>query len=283
MSTNPSTVRKGYRHVETRVSQYDVVSAALISFIIILGSLVFMMLLIWLTSGTRRVSPAVFMDFPPVTSEEEGEEDDLDDPGVEDFPDVDVPQLATALEAIPDAISQVQATLDARSGSASQMGRGTGRGSRRGTAGVPEQKRWVIQYESDSINSYARQLSFFQIDIGVFYKTSSKIFRLRDPAGGQQVISSSRDEEQKTLRFMHKERRMTRWDEELARRAGISLEPDGVSCQFYSEPTRQLLRNLEGAALQAEGRELKNVRNTYFKIEPDGGGFAFKVVNIVYR
>lgn len=283
MSSNQPTIQKSSRFVETKVSKYDLVNAALIAFLVILGSLVLMMLLIWLTSGSRRASPAVFMEFPPVTSEEEGEEDDLDDPGAEDFPEVDIPQLATALEAIPDALTQVQASLDARSGSASQMGRGTGRGSRRGAVGVPEHKRWVIQYESDSINSYARQLSFFQIDIGVFYKTSPRIFRLNDPAGSQQVISSSRDEEQKTLRFMHKERRMTRWDEELVKRSGISLEPDGISCQFYPDSTRQLLRNLEGAALQTEGRELKNVRNTYFKIEPDGGGFAFKVVQIVYR
>lgn len=280
MSINQPNSRPSARYVETKVSQYDLVNGAMIATIIILGCLVLMMFLIWLTSGSKRPVPLQPMEFPMVTYEEEGDDDDLDDPD-EDFPEPDNLDLSVALEAIPDAISDVEAALDARSGTSSEMGQG--RRPRRGASGVPEHRRWVIQYESESINSYARQLSFFQIDLGVFYKNNPRIYRLRDPGGTPQVITSSREEEQKTLRFMHKERRMVRWDEELCRRAGISLEPDGVTCQFYSDATRQLLRNIEGQALQTEGKELKNVRNTFFKVEPEGAGFVFRITNIVYR
>ena len=292
MSTNSTTNQKfrlpGQKNehfVETKVSRYDLVNGYLLSLIIVWGFLVLAMFVIWLTSGSPRILPPPFLEMAVVSEEDEGEEDDLLDPGVDDFPDDDTPQLMNALEAIPDALSNIQASLQERSGDALKSGRGGGRGTRKITDGVPEHKRWVIQYESDSISTYARQLSFFNIDLAIFYRSTPNIFRIRDPGGSLQVIQSSREEENnsKSLRFMHKERRMIRWDEEIARRAGVNLEPDGVTCQFYPASTRQIIRRVEAEALQAAGRELRNVRNTYLKVEPSGNGFVFRVVDILYR
>jgi hypothetical protein len=266
--------------VETVVSSYDRVNGWLLAVMIVLGFLVLTMFLIWYTSGYKSKFSAL-TDLPRASVEDLAEEDDPDDPG-EEFPDEEMPQLANALDAIPDAISEVLGQTEATSGESAVMGRGTRRGTR-ANLHVPEHKRWIIQYEAENMSTYARQLSYFKIDIGVFYKTIPNIVRLRDPAGANQVIQSSREEERKTLRFMHKEARMKRWDDELARRAGIKLEPDGVTCQFYPEETRQLLRGIERAALAQAGKELIGVRNTYFKIEPDGGGFVYRIVQIVYR
>jgi hypothetical protein len=267
--------------VETVVSQYDRVNGWLLASICVLGFLVLGMFLIWLTSGLKPKFSSI-TDLDRATTEIEGEEDDPDDPGIEDFPEEEMPQLANALEAIPDAISEVLGRTAEQSGTSAVMGRGV-RGGTRGSLNVPEHKRWIIQYEADSVSTYARQLSYFKIDIGIFYKSIPNIVRLRDPGGSSQVIQSSREEEKKTLRFMHKEARMRRWDDELARRGGINLEPDGISCQFYPEETRQLLRRLEREELSKAGRELKGVRNTYFKLEAEGAGFAYRVVQIVYK
>ncbi len=55
-----------------------------------------------------------------------------------------------------------------------QMGKGGGFGSREGGPGtggdgIPEYKRWIINYESENIDTYAKQLSFFNIDVGVIH------------------------------------------------------------------------------------------------------------------
>jgi len=61
-----------------------------------------------------------------------GEADDAEDPGVEEFPEVETAQLANALEAVSNSVSSVQGALEKRSGTASQMGKGSGFGSRDG-------------------------------------------------------------------------------------------------------------------------------------------------------
>jgi hypothetical protein len=268
--------------VEAKVSSYDRLNGWLLAVMFLLGFLVFTMFLIWVTSGKTGYKPSGLTNLDRATMEEEGEEDDPDDPGIEDFPDVETPQLANALEAIPNAISNVLGRTAETSGSSAAQGRGRGGGTR-ANRGVPEYKRWIIQYEADSIATYANQLGFFNIDIGVFYKTVPKIVRLRNPGGAMQVIQSSREEEKKTLRYMHREARMKRWDDELARRANISLEPDGLTCQFYPDGTRQILREIEAAALVEAKRSLIDVRNTYFKLEPTANGFAYRVVQILYK
>lgn len=268
--------------VEAKVSSYDRLNGWLLAIMAVLGFLVFSMFLIWVTSGKTGYKPPSLTDLDRATVEEEGEEEDPEDPGIEDFPDVETPQLANALAAIPNAISNVLGRTAETSGSAAAEGRGRGRGTR-GNRGVPEYKRWIIQYEADSIATYARQLSFFNIDIGVFYTSVPKIVRLRDPGNAMLVIPSSRAEEKQTLRFMHREARMKRWDDELARRANISLEPGGMTCQFYPEETRRVLREIEAAALQEASRKLIDVRNTYFKLEPAAEGYTFRVVQVLYR
>jgi hypothetical protein len=269
-------------NVEAEVSAYDRLNGWLLALIFTFGFIVFAMFLIWVTSGHKGFVPAALTDLPPAVHEDPGEEEDPEDPGLEDFPEVETPQLANALEAIPNAISNVLGRTAETSGSGEAMGRGRGSGTK-GSRGVPEYKRWVIQYEADSITTYARQLSFFNIDIGVFYKTVPRIVRLRDPGGATQVIQSSREEERKTLRFMHRDARMKRWDDEMARRANIPLQPDGLTCQFYPEATRQILRRVEAEAYQKAGKTLMDVKNTFFKLEASGSGFTYRVVQVVYR
>ncbi len=270
------------RKVETEVSGYDVLNGWLLATLILLGFLVMSMFLVWLNSGNKLNKPPILTDLSRSMVEETGDGEDDEDPGIDDFPDVESPALANALEAIPDAISSVLGRTGDVSGDALVQGRGNGRG-RRGAKGVPEHKRWIIQYESENINTYAQQLSFFDIDIGVFYMSSPSIIRLHDPGRSNQAIQTNREEEKKTLLFMHKEARMKRWDDELARRAGISLDPDGATCQLYPERTRQIIRQVEAEALQQAGRDLSMVRNTILKVEPEGNGFRFNVVNFLYK
>lgn len=291
MSTDFPTREHPVLSVETQVSKFDLLNAMLVSMIMIIGFLVLAMFLIWLTTAFdfSKQKTAVVLEVSEDTGDEkpEGEADDILEPGVEEFPEVDVPQLANALEAVTDAVSSVRGSLEERSGMASEMGKGGGFGSREGGpggggGGVPEYKRWIINYESDSIDTYAKQLSFFDIDIGVVHNSSDRIVRIRDPGGSPSVIQSNRTNELKTLRFMHKKPQMQRWDQTLATRQGVPLD-DCLTCQFYPEATRQIIRQVEAQALEGTGKKLIEVRNTILKVIPTGSGFEFKVLDILYR
>jgi len=277
--------------VETKASTYDKLSAALIASILLVGFLVAALFLIWLTTAFDYTSQkkAITMDRADESGNEKpaGEADDVFEPGVEEFPEVETPQLANALEAVSSAVSTVRASLEERSGMEAEMGAGSGFGSREGGPGtggdsVPEYKRWIIQYESDSLDTYAKQLDFFNIDIGVLHKTNKKIWRVNNLSTKPTVTESSQQAEAKTLRFMHKKQKMLRWDQTLASRAGAPIE-NTITCQFYPEATRQIIRNIEGAALRDAGRVVKDVRNTILKLENGPGGFTFTVIDLLYR
>jgi len=276
--------------VQTKTSRYDSLNAWLIALILLVGFLFAVLFLIWFTSVfdfSRRVAGPVAVANDPGDSKPEGVADDELEPGVEEFPEVEVPQLANALEAVTDAVSSVRASLEKRSGDAAVMGAGRGYGSREGGPGsggdgIPEYKRWIINYEADDINEYARQLSFFNIDIAVIHQVKPDIWRINDAGSGGRVIKTNRETENKTLQFTHEKVSMRRWDAELCKRAGVDLS-NTVQAQFYPESTRAIIRLVEAAALEGTGRELRDVKNTILKVVPGGDGYEFTVENILYR
>jgi hypothetical protein len=277
--------------VETTVSSFDAVNAFLISSLVVVGTLVSILFLIWLTMllNERNQNQTSFVPDASFGNEKpEGFADDVFEPGVEEFPEVETPQLADALEALTDAVSSVRASIEARDGDSALMGKGGGFGSREGgpgsgnLRGVPEHKRWKIEYDTPNINEYAQQLSFFDIEIGVISNANNDVFRIRDVGNAAEVVSSSRQAENKTLFFVHEKQRLRRWDESLARRNGVDIQ-EKFTVQFYPDSTRQLLRQVEGQYLQQQGRELAEVRRTRFKVVPDGNGFRFQVTSVEYQ
>lgn len=291
VNPEPEKTAFGYQKVETNVSSYDLLNAFLLSAIMMFGTFATILFLIWYTSLERDAGPEVFVEQPfsedSGDSKPEGVADDELEPGVEDFPEIETPQLAMALEAVTDAVSAIRANTDAVSGDALLQGRGGGAGSRDGGGigpgtGIPEYKRWVINYESTDIDQYADQLSFFNIDIGVVKSDSNAIFRIRDAGNNAKLIDSNREQEQKTLRFSHKQRRMKRWDQVIGKRAGANTD-NSLLCQFYPESTRKIIRQVEAQALAEKGRKLSDVRQTILKVQPAGNGFEFVVLDFNYR
>lgn len=289
-----SSIDSGIRpklSVETGVSRYDIVNGALVSSIALVGFLTTMLFLIWLTTILEFNSEATAIaayEQPFGDEKPEGYEDDVLEPGVEEFPEVEEPVLKDALEAVTDAVSSVRANLEAVDGDSEVMGSGRGRGSIDGGDGtgggdvIPEYKRWKIEYKSSDIGSYAKQLSFFNIDIGAVSINSNEIDRVRDAGGAMQVIASDRAKEKKSIYFAHEKQKLRRWDARLVTQAGVSMDGRNT-VQFYPNETRGILRQVEGEYLQSISRTLPEVRRTFFQIVEDGGGFKFKVTKVEFR
>ena len=289
MSSESSLRYKPKINVETKSSSYDRVNAILIAALFMFGFLFAVLFLIWATSGVESSPagiPVVVTGEAPGEEKPKGEADDAEDPGVEEFPEIETPQLANALEAVADSVSSVQGALEKRSGSAQQMGKGSGFGSREGGGGggngIPEYKRWIINYSAADTATYARQLSFFSIDIGVASETKQSVKRLVDPGGARRVVSSDRKTEEKNIYFVHKKQRFLAWDRALAERAGIDTNA-ALTVLFYNDQTRQIIRVVEATKLKELGKTLADVKNTIFKVVPSGDGYKFEVTEIIYR
>ena len=102
-------------NVETAVSRYDILNGALVASIALVGFLTTMLFLIWLTTILEFKSESTGMvayEEPFGDEKPEGYEDDILEPGVEEFPEVEEPVLKDALEAVTDAVSSVRANLE---------------------------------------------------------------------------------------------------------------------------------------------------------------------------
>ena len=115
MSTITPSQRRSTPFIETNVSAYDQLNGALISCIILVGFLVTVLFLLWVTSVydfSKKAAVSLEYLEPFGNEKPEGFEDDVMEPGVEEFPEVETPQLKDALEAVTDAVSSIRANLE---------------------------------------------------------------------------------------------------------------------------------------------------------------------------
>ena len=105
MTADPMISPKPVMTVETEVSSFDQTSAMLTAWVIVLGTLVGALLMIWLSTVVKDrmiVTTSIPLEEIPIGDGPPplGIGDDWHPPGVEDFPEVDIPQLATAIDAV---------------------------------------------------------------------------------------------------------------------------------------------------------------------------------------
>ncbi len=287
-----STFFKPLDKIQSKTSAYDRLSAWLTALILLVGFVVTALFLVWFTSVfkfERNIAPPFEQSTigDDGNDKPEGFEDDELDPGVEDFAEVETPQLAEALEAVSNAVSTIRANSEHVSGDAAVMGKGGGYGSREGGPsgtgkGIPDYKRWKIVYEVDNKDTYKRQLDYFNIQIGVVEPVGEVISRISNVSKGVNVQRTTREQEAKSLRFSHAKLRMKKWDQEISRKAGVDTN-GALMVQFYPQDTRLAIAKAEDEYLKGVGRELKEVLRTNIKVEDDGGGFKFTIVGCAYK
>ena len=280
-------VQKPNMVVDTKVSSYEQTSAWLTALVTIIGLLVLLGFLIWLLSifNLNRTEAVAITEFPGKPGEEapEGEAEDFEEPGVEEFPEVEVPQLADALEAVTDAVSTIQGRLERVDGSAALMGKGSGLGHRDGggeggTGGAPWD-RWVVEYTSSDIRTYAKQLTYFQVEVGVVSRRTPRIDVVSNLATAPISRTTTRREE-KRVYFSHANAKLRRWDEKLAKRARINDFSGRFIVQLYPRKVTNVLARLESEFASANGKNLKNVTTTTFKVREAGGGYEYYVASM---
>lgn len=279
---------------DTRVSNYDKTSAMLVAGVIVIGALVFILFMIWLTLFSWRGAvkpPPPILELAGNDNRPEGVADDWQPPGVEEFPEVTEPQLADALEAVTDSISSVRAQLEKVDGNAAEMGTGSGLGDKRargpGSGGaniIPEWERWKIEYEAGTMAEYMAILEHFDIYLGSVSQISNQILFFDNLNNASPTMTAGNRESPlaQNLYFRNTTSRLKRWDQNKVQAGGGDLN-NKIVVQFYPPAVRQMLLELEQAEYHAAGRDLTEVRRTQFRCRPAGSGYEYYLHEIQYR
>jgi len=269
------------------VTRYDRVASMLLALVILLGVVVAVLFVIWLTGQILLSQTAVpvelaelgegsgplggGMELEAPTQEEIGEETDLIEPQLED-------RLAAVADAVgAKTASLVDPTLSeemrsGRGGGSSGDGRmaGTGSGS-----GEGQRRHWEVRFlEGNTLEAYARQLDFFGIELGVLMPGNQVTYASNLARAKPTTRTGPADQENRYyLTWRHGELQSA--DRELLARAGIDAG-DRIILKFLPPEVEAELARQE--KVQA-GSDAEKVRKTTFQILPAGNGYQFKVMD----
>ncbi len=278
-----------------RVSHYERVAGWLTALLVLVGLVAAVLAVVWLTPVLvfSHVPPSVqLIAYPGQGDAAQNDERDAEVPDpAEARISFEPPSLAAGLDPLTELASSVAASYeflvaDNSGDSDSTTGGRSGDDHRKRQPRViaddemiPPWERWEIRYASTSLAEYARQLDFFQIELGgvggsphvdyVFDLSSDSPARRRGP---------SRDEQRIYLSW--RSGKLREFDTELVQRAGV--ETSGrILLQFLPPEVCQRLLELERE--HAGARPPREWLRTVFGVRRSGAGYEFFVADQMFR
>ena len=286
-----------------KVRPYDRAAAFLIALLTILGAADALMFLLWVSpllgGGNEPPAMLIELDIAGRGDHAEGYERDKEPPGVEELEEFMEPEVELLLEAVTDVVSSTAAAWDSVAATANAPAVGSGKGDSRppGPLGegediIPEWERWRINYNTTTIDVYARQLDYFKIELGAV----GGGFPLVDYAANFSTSVKKRKgkgSDEDRIYFTWSEGKLKLYDQQLLRQAGISTQRR-ITCQFIPKDLRQKLLVLE-LQYAEKGKDVtkmtkteyvlvfKRIARTVFGVKRAGGKYEFFVISQRYR
>ena len=277
-----------------RVTLYDSVSSWAMALFIGLLMACGLMVVVWLTTRLPKPPEAIPVELVEMPGGfEDGSPDEtlrVDSPEPEARDAVpaesvaDQVEIAEAVEAVVEmseaATQQVQQQFDTGIQNTGKVGsaKGTGRralGFGNGVGGIPREQRWFVKFgERASLEEYAKQLNFFGIELGALLPDGRLAYltNLTAPLPQVRYVNSGASESRMYMTWQGGERRTA--DVQLFAMANVQIRADTVIFHFYPKATEDKLARLE---VDFRNRTVKQIRRTYFAVEPAGGGYTFSV------
>jgi len=276
-----------------RVSRYDQVAGMLLATLMVLGFVTLMMFMVWLSNRLFWVTPAV-----PVTVLEDvggggsgqvyGSEQQLEEPSPEEVVQPTEIPIEQTLDSISTVVAAKAQDIEAVYGSTSLGsgdGKGTGDGRGKGPGGpgtadgIPAYERWEIRMAATNLDEYAKQLDFFQVELGVAGGGNPNVDYISKLSDGKPTVRIGNPQDERRLRFLQRSGELRAADRQLAEKAGVKT--DGrIVFQFYSDATYKSLLALEAA--RKGNRRIKDVRRTVFGVKANRGRYEFYVIDQQY-
>ncbi|MBI2823158.1 MAG: hypothetical protein HYX69_00550 [Planctomycetia bacterium] len=283
------------------VSAYDRAASLVVALLVLLGTVVFCLLMAWLSSGIfhyQRAVPVVMEEFGGGIESGEGTEgQEIQAPEVGEIAresNIAGQPLPDTLAAVVDVaatrasdVEQFDRTQDRNVQEGGGSSRGTGDRPAKGTGGgaggghghgLARPQRWEIRFpEGNTVETYARQLDFFGIELGVLGASNEVIYLSKLSSPVPTVRTSPRTSE--TRMYMTWSRGdLDQADRELFARAKVDVA-GRIILKFIPQETEKQLGTVEQ---QYKNRPSKDIRRTRFSIKPQGQGFAFFVTDQEY-
>ena len=245
--------------------------------------------LAWLTADfldrQQMASVELLEEYSSSNSQSQGVADEIEDPGVEEFAEVETAQLKETVEAVTDILSSQEAAIRALDGSAALQGTGKGEGDHRlaGPGGdgdtIPRWDRWELRFEPSNMTAYTKQLDYFGIELAANSRQATLYYASQFSTTKQLRTVESPTEER--LRFIWKDGELRNADRQLLRQAGVPLFTGQILMQFYPKNTENLLALAENE--HSGGRPVSEIRKTVFGVEETSSGYRFIVLEQLYR
>jgi hypothetical protein len=277
-----------------RVTLYDSVSSWAISLFVGVLLTCLAVVTVWITTRPPKRPDAVPVEIVEMPGGfEDGSPDEtlrVDSPEPESRDAIpaesvaDQVEIAEAIEAVVEmseaATQQVQQQFDSGIQNSGKVGsaKGTGRralGFGPGTGGIPREQRWFVKFgERASLEEYAKQLDFFKIELGALLPDGRLAYltNVSNPIPQVRYVKTGSDEARLYMTWQGGDRRAA--DAQLFAKANVVVRGDTIIFHFYPKPMENTLAKLE---LEFRNRTVKQIRRTYFAVEPDGGGYKFSV------
>ena len=271
--------------VALKVSAHDQVSSFIVAMLYLVGCVVFLLFLLWLTTRITTATPQIEVEYLDELMGGEasvGDGREFAEPGVEEIQDLAVPDPEQLLSAVTEVASSTQASADSMVGNVSQ---GQGGADRRragegGNASVPRWERWEVRFSSTSLSRYAEQLEWFKIELAAAGGGREKVDYASRLTQAKPTVRSAPGDEERRLYMSYRSGALKAFDRQLINRAGIPTQARTL-LQFYPRNIETRLASLERK--RAGGRPLKDIRKTIFGVSKSGAGYKFEVIDQMYH
>jgi hypothetical protein len=209
------------------------------------------------------------------------------DPSLAEIRD-DKTQVAPMLDAVVDFAGKAadaareQSGTDAVNAGTPGSKSGTGRralGLGPGDGGMPREQRWFVRFsEGGTTYTYARELDGIGIELGALLPGGKLVYVSKLSADKPTVRYANSGAGENRLYFTWQGGGRRTADIELFRKAGIDVGAAPIF-HFYPKPAEEMLAKLE---VEYRNRPTRDIRRTYFAVEPKGTGFKFVVTRQAY-
>ncbi len=295
--SNSPQLAKAQGATSLRTQKVDVVASLLMAGLVIVGLLVGLLFVIWLTETFTWKAGEITLEEERVAGRgdhAEGFERDIEPPGAEEVEELSEPTLAETLEAVTEAATSVAASLDSVDSQSPSSNTGNGRGDSRppGPLGdgddiVPRFERWELKFQAKGLRPYAAQLDFYKIELGCIGGGITQVDYAFNLSTSPQKRSGTSAEENKTARlyFMwRQEGPLKEYDRQLLSQATVPTQGRQL-LKFIPKPLEDQLAQAEMRFAKSKGHNtVKEIAKTIFESRAaSAGGYEFVVVDQRYR
>jgi arsenate reductase-like glutaredoxin family protein len=146
---------------------------------------------------------------------------------------------------------------------------------------IPRWERWEIRFESTDINTYAKQLDYFKIELAAAGGGRKTVDYVSQLSSAKNTHSGTARQE-KRLYMSWQDGNQKKLNESLLRQAGVDTE-NRLVLQFYPVGVEDHLAWIEKENAELLGRTLQEYLKTVFAIRPKGSGWEFFVQEQRFR